>query len=95
MSPRLLYLLIARRTHHALKGDRDRMDAQRQPTPSRCPPRPSARQAASVPPNASAQSRGDSQLQGRPPEQRGPQPRAACTWVDRCDMGPICLTVPA
>ena len=27
MSPRLLNLLIARRTHHALKGDRDRIDA--------------------------------------------------------------------
>jgi len=28
MSPRLLYLLTARRTHEALMGDRDRIDAQ-------------------------------------------------------------------
>ena len=34
MSPRLQYLPIARRTHHALKGDRNRIDPQRQPTSS-------------------------------------------------------------
>jgi len=28
MSPRLLYLLAARRTHHALTGNRDRLDAE-------------------------------------------------------------------
>jgi hypothetical protein len=50
--------------------------------------------SAGMPPDASAQSRRDSQLQGRPPEPRGPLPRGACAWFDGCDMGPIRVTVP-
>jgi len=116
MSPCLLDLLTARRTHHTLKGDRDRIDAQlaasrvpmgrlrrraelrsiaAAPSSSRCSPRTSARQAPSVPPKASAQSWGDSQLQVRPPKPRGPLPREACARFDGCDMGPGCVTAPA